>query len=270
MRTRWWSSLFDQIRNIEYIGTHCGLMWALIQRTGTIYPNKTSSNTNSGPPLKLPPTTLTLLTPPNIVIINAAAFAWASKLEGSVKSHSVLHLWANSESSETSNIPYPLSVHVPSLISYFPCSVPIHPCSSFSSDPSLSPCDWQSCSSVFLMPLYHVSTQPHVPRSLLPRTPIPVPTPPPHLRTPFVFKLCISFDTRQSDYGILIIPVCVYSVYITCIIFSPCSLHSTLCSLLRPPPIPVQPLSDCCPTPASNLCPEIIGHTANRMSGCNT
>ena len=52
------------------------------------------------------------------------------------------------------------------------------------------------------MLLYHVLTQPHVPRSLLLRTPISISAPPPYLRTPLVFKPCIFFDTNQSDYCI--------------------------------------------------------------------
>ena len=46
--------------------------------------------------------------------------------------------------------------------------------------------------------------------SLLPRTLIPLPALPPHLGTPFVFKLCISFNTRQSDHCVLILPVCIF------------------------------------------------------------
>ena len=85
---------------------------------------------------------------------------------GSVKSHSVLHLQANSETSDTSDIPYLLSFLICScsnsylLISFVPfLSTPAY---SFLSDPFLLPCNWESCSSISLILSYHVLTWPHV------------------------------------------------------------------------------------------------------------
>ena len=79
-------------------------------------------------------------------------------------------------------------------------------------------------------------------RSLLPWTPVPVPAPPHYLRTPPVFKPAVSIDTKQYDYFTLFLPL------------TPISARLCLTS------IQLRPLT----------LPEIIGHTANRMSGCNT
>ena len=136
------------------------------------------------------------------------------------------------------------------LLSSYPLySVSIHPCFIILSNPSCSSCDWQSCSSVSLMLSYHVLTPTSccliassiILQYLLPLQPL--------VSKPLIFKPCISFDTRQSDYHILL-------CYLSSIAYTLNSL-----SLDSSPNSSVQPLSNSHPTPVSNSHPKIIGHT---------
>ena len=87
------------------------------------------------------------------------------------------------------------------------------------------------------------------------------------LPEPPVYKPCISFDTRQSDYFVF------SSSGITSFYFPP--RDSDLCLTLVRPLFDscltsVQLLFDLCLTPASDDRPEIVGHTAYCTSGHNT
>ena len=156
----------------------------------------------------------------------------------SVKSRSVLHLRTNSESSETSDILYSLSCSSSDLSSYLPCSDSVHPCFPFC--PTLS--------------YYHAivnyvdSTSCPYDRSS-PRTPVPVPAPP--------------LDSKLLLY--------LNPLYLS---IQPNLIISLLCLLAFFPYVYSPPtnslLSDLQSTPASDLRPEIIGHTADRTSGPNT
>ena len=137
-----------------------------------------------------------------------------------VKSRSVLHLRTNSESSETSDILYPLSCSSSDLSSYLPCSDSVHPCFPFCLTLSYYHAivnhvvPYPSCSRIMcwlnLMSL----------RSLLLPNSGTRSHSTPWLWTPPVFKPVVSIDTNQSDYFIIVF---------TCVSFLTFSFCVSLC-----------------------------------------
>jgi len=138
-----------------------------------------------------------------------------------VKSRSVLHLRTNSEPSDTSDILYPLSVQVPTLILLPPLFLF---CSSL-----LTP-------SVRTFPIIMWSITmwfrfPHAPVSCVdstscsydrssPQTPVSVPAPPLNLRTPPVFKPVVSISTNQSDYCVILCSALLFCISLSLLLRS--------------------------------------------------
>jgi len=122
----------------------------------------------------------------------------------------------------------------------------------FLSDPFLLPCDWQSCSSIFLMLLYHVLTEPHV--HLI--------APPPELR--YLFLLCLLISEHFLYLNLVSPSIQINLIIAFIVLFSHClSLHIffILCSLTPTSSDSIRPLSDFHLTLVSDDCSEIIGHT---------
>jgi len=121
------------------------------------------------------------------------------------------------------------------------------------------------------MRLLIMLTQPHVPTIAPPelrtrsstRTPIPVPAPPPDSELLLYLNplyLSIQPNLIIASYPLLHF-TCVLLRLIAFLFLRSLSAFNSLRLILRPP--------TSSQTPAPDLCPEIIGHTASRTSGRN-